>query len=67
MTGDKILYDITPMVEDVTNASTMDIATTQQMSIESLSTSANEACIMKGRTDPARVRRYISAVARPSL
>eukprot|EP00957_Ditylum_brightwellii_P166139 12648785-Ditylum_brightwellii.AAC.1 len=55
------------MVKDVTIASTIGIATTQQMGAESPSTNAKEACAMEGRTDPARVRRCVSAVARPNL
>eukprot|EP00957_Ditylum_brightwellii_P186071 14166871-Ditylum_brightwellii.AAC.1 len=67
MTGDKILHDVILIAKDITIASTMGIATTLQKSVGSPSTSAKDAHIMKGRTDPAITRRCVSAVARPSL
>eukprot|EP00957_Ditylum_brightwellii_P134382 10244921-Ditylum_brightwellii.AAC.1 len=67
ITGDKILHDVILMAKDVTIASTMGIAFTQQMSAESPSTGAKEVCAMKGRSYSMGVRRCVSAVARPSL
>eukprot|EP00957_Ditylum_brightwellii_P040821 3090098-Ditylum_brightwellii.AAC.2 len=67
MNGDEILYNIILVVEDITIASTMGIATLQWMRVESSSTSAKEAHAIKGRTDLIRVRRCISVVARPIL
>eukprot|EP00957_Ditylum_brightwellii_P167230 12730455-Ditylum_brightwellii.AAC.1 len=45
----------------------MGIATTEQKSVGSPPTGAKDAYTMKGRTDRARTRSYVSAVSRPSL
>eukprot|EP00957_Ditylum_brightwellii_P154859 11786197-Ditylum_brightwellii.AAC.1 len=67
LTGDKILHNIIPMAGDITIASTMGIVTTPQKTVGSPSISAKDTSTMKGRTDPVRARRCISAVARSSL
>eukprot|EP00957_Ditylum_brightwellii_P004690 356163-Ditylum_brightwellii.AAC.1 len=48
MNGNEILHNAIPMVEDATITSTMSIAATQLMSVESPSTSAKKAHAIKG-------------------
>eukprot|EP00957_Ditylum_brightwellii_P171317 13041522-Ditylum_brightwellii.AAC.1 len=67
MIGDDLLHNIIQMVEDITIASTMGIATTPLMSADSTSTGTREARIMNRRADPTRARRCVSTVARLSL